>query len=317
MIDASSVDLNKSGTYKVKLTYKSSVKEVEITIIEGSTSTYFITINNELSTTLDVGTTDVDFKQFFFIKDSNGNSVEVLDSMIDLSNVNLGEAGTFTITIKYQDLVKDLLFNVVAKDNDIVYEDFDLIFDMMKDLELDNKGTATSEHKIKVKGTVYMDVISETSLVYLTDGKNFVKLHGEKIHNYTAPNSVYEVECYYKSHIYQPTFEVINPSNDIKRLAGELIVGEIEVKEVTLSEILALKRENFALNISNGYLQSMLKIKGYLQLDTHNSSKYDYCLTIGETYTKNNTGYINNGLYFKNDVEELDDFLLIMRLLKK
>ena len=111
-------------------------------------------------------------------------------------------------------------------------------------------------------------------------------------------------------------FEVVNPANDIMRVTDAEAVSEIEVLEVTLEEILALKKENFALNITNGYLQSMLKVKGYLHLDTHNSSKYDYALTINETYTKNDTGYINNGLYFKNDVEELVDVLIDYQVVK-
>ena len=71
-----------------------------------------------------------------------------------------------------------------------------------------------------------------------------------------------------------------------------------------------MKKEDFVSNINNGYLQSMLKITGYLQIDTHNSNKYDYCLTVGEKYSKNDTGYIKNGLYFKNDVEELEEHLV-------
>src|SRR5690606_19963508 len=155
-----------------------------------------------------------------------------------------------------------------------------------------NKGTATSEEKIIVRGTVYMDVKSETKLVYLTDGKYIIKLHGEKMHNYTTEGNVYEIVCNYKAHIYQPTLEVINPANDIKIIKDAEAVTSIEVKEVTLSEILSLKRENFVENINNGYLQSMLKVIGFLHLDTHNSNKYDYLLTLKETYTKNKTGYI-------------------------
>src|SRR5690606_27737260 len=81
-------------------------------------------------------------------------------------------------------------------------------------------------------------------------------------------------------------------------------------KEVTLSEILNMKRENFVQNLNNEYLQSMLLIKGFLQLDTHNSTRWDYALTVNETYTKNDTQYIHNGLYFKNDIGELEDFLM-------
>ncbi len=54
----------------------------------------------------------------------------------------------------------------------------------------------------------------------------------------------------------------------------------------------------------------MLKLEGYLQLDTYNSTTWDYALTTQETYTKNNTQYINNGLYFKNDVDDLEYLLM-------
>ena len=191
-----------------------------------------------------------------------------------------------------------------------VIEDFDVLFTHIKNLELDSKGTATSTSQVTIKGTVYMDVKSETTLVYITDGKNFIKLHGDKIHNYTTPNQVYEVVGYYKSYLYQPTFEVITPSSDILALRDELPVTEITFKEVTLDEIVNLKKEDFFSNINNGYLQSMLHVKGYLQLDTHNSSKWDYALTINETYTKNDTQYINNALYFKNEVGELESILI-------
>ena len=79
---------------------------------------------------------------------------------------------------------------------------------------------------------------------------------------------VYEITFYYQAYQYIPTLEVVNPANDIMRVTDAEAVSEIEVLEVTLEEILALKKENFALNITNGYLQSMLKVKGYLHLDT-------------------------------------------------
>lgn len=199
---------------------------------------------------------------------------------------------------------------------DKVYDDFSLVLNMIKELDLDSKGTATSKETIKVKGTIYMDVKSETTLVYITDGKNFIELHGEKIHNSTTPGLVYEIVCYYKAHLYHPTLEVTNPTTDITRLTTEIPVTEIEVKEVTLVEILSLKKENFVFNITNGYLQSMLKINGYLQIDTHNSTRFDYCLTTNETYLKNDTGYIDNSLYFKNDVEDLEAYLSDFEVVK-
>lgn len=192
----------------------------------------------------------------------------------------------------------------------LIIEDFDILFNLIKVLELDSKGTATSQVEVTIKGTLYMDVKNETTLVYLTDGKKFIRLHGNKIHNYTQPNTVYEVTGYYKAFLYQPTFEVNNPDTDIKSLKTETPISTIIYKEVLLSDILNLKKENFVFNIEQGYLQSMLRIKGYLQLDQHNSTRWDYALTTNETYAKNDTQYIQNGLYFKNDVGELEDFLI-------
>ena len=209
----------------------------------------------------------------------------------------------------YENYLYDIGQHNIIYEDDVI-DDFDILFNHIKNLELDSKGTATSESVVTIRGTIYMDVKSETTLVYITDGKNFIKLHGDKIHNYTTPNQVYEVVGYYKSYLYQPTFEVVTPSTDITVLRDETPITNITSKEVTLEEILAMKKENFVSNINNGYLQSMLQIKGYLQLDTHNSSKWDYALTINETYTKNDTQYINNALYFKNEVGELENILI-------
>ena len=209
----------------------------------------------------------------------------------------------------YENYLYDIGQHNIIYEDDVI-DDFDILFNHIKNLELDSKGTATSESVVTIRGTIYMDVKSETTLVYITDGKNFIKLHGDKIHNYTTPNQVYEVVGYYKSYLYQPTFEVVTPSTDITVLRDETPITNITSKEVTLEEILAMKKENFVSNINNGYLQSMLQIKGYLQLDTHNSSKWDYALTINETYTKNDTQYINNALYFKNEVSELENILI-------
>lgn len=197
-----------------------------------------------------------------------------------------------------------------------VISDFDLLFTLIKSLNLNDKGTATGSSQITIKGTVFMDVKNETTLVYITDGKNFIKLHGEKIHNYTSPDQVYQVVGDYKSFLYQPTFGVTNPQSDIIAVKSEAPVEEYFYKEVSLSEVVSLKKENFLYNLEQGYLQSMLKVRGFLQLDTHNSTRYDYALTVTESYTKNNTQYINNGLYFKNDIGELEDFLIDYEVVK-
>lgn len=394
MLDVSLVDMSKAGSYMIRISYEGVENQVTITVTATEEEiTYTLSINASLPTTLELNTTEVDFKAYFTITDSNGNAVEVLESMIDSSNVNLGEVGTYNLVLNYQGLSKTVVLEVVDRTPVIIYsvvindalptefkvgtetvdfkayfiitdsnestievtddmldlslvdftkigtfsitlnlyaiehvlsfevtpdysyedeviEDFDILFDLIKGLELNSKGTATSAYSITIKGTVYMDVQNETTLVYITDGKNFIKLHGEKVHNYTSLNTVYEVKGKFKSHLYIPTFSVVNPGTDIKVISGATPVSTITVKEVSLSTILNLKLENFVENINNGYLQSMLKVTGYLQLDTHNSTRWDYALTATETYTKNNTQYINNGLYFKNDIGELEDTLI-------
>lgn len=199
---------------------------------------------------------------------------------------------------------------------DYVYNDLEEVFNLIKDLKLDSKGTAISEETITVNGTVYMDVKSETTLVYLTDGKYLIKLHGGKIHNYTTPGKVYQITCYYKSHIYQPTLEVNNPATDLVIIPDEAPAVLTHLKEVSISELTSLKRENFKYNIENGYLQSMLKITAYVQLDTHNSKKYDYCLTKNESYQKNDTGYIKDALYLKNDYYDASRYLTDFEVIK-
>lgn len=193
---------------------------------------------------------------------------------------------------------------------DQVIEDFDYLYSLIAMLELDSKGTATSTYEVTIKGTVYMDVSNETKLVYITDGKSFIKLHGDYMHNYTSPNTVYEITGNFKAYQFIPTFEVSNLESNIIALRDETPVDNVLIKEVNVEEIVNLKKENFVENINNGYLQSMLKITGYLQLDDHNSSKLDYALTVNETYSKNQTQYINDAIYFKNDVEDLETFLV-------
>ena len=75
--------------------------------------------------------------------------------------------------VTYQNDLSDLgKHNFTYEDQ--VIEDFDILFNLIKGLELNSKGTATSAYSITIKGTVFMDVQNETTLVYITDGK---KLH--------------------------------------------------------------------------------------------------------------------------------------------
>lgn len=218
--------------------------------------------------------------------------------------------------ICYENYLYGLGNHFTSYEQDEVIDDFDVLFTLIKNLSLDDKGSATSPNKIKVKGTVFLDVKPEVTLVYLTDGLYIIKLYGTKIHNYTIPNRVYEIECYYRAHIYQPTLEVENPASDILAVNNEEAVTSIPYKEVEFVEITQLKRENFVKNIEDGYLSSVLKLTGYLHLDTHNSSKFDYALTNTENYTKNTTGYINDGIYFKNDYEDCALYLSDYEVIK-
>ena len=300
MLNLNELNLNKAGTYNISITYKDVTKTLIITVFEEPT-TYDILINESLPTRFEINTDDIDFKAYFTILDNKGNQITVSNSMIDSSNVDYGVEGTYVVYILYQGIEREISITFYKEE---VIEDFDVLFDLIKNLEINNKGTATSKNQIRIKGTIFIDVQNETKLVFITDGKSVIRLYGDKMHNYTAPGNVYEVYGYYKSHIYQPTFEVVTPSKDIKKLNDETPITEINVKEVSLQEIVNLKRENFVENIENGYLQSLLKVKGYLQHDSSNSTRYDYALTTTIGYTKNNTGHINNALYFKNDIAE-------------
>ena len=301
MLNLNELNLNKAGTYNISITYKDVTKTLSITVFEEPT-TYDILINESLPTRFEINTDDIDFKAYFTILDNKGNQITVSNSMIDSTNVDYGVEGTYVVYILYQGIEKEISITFYKEE---IIEDFDVLFDLIKNLEINNKGTATSKNQIRIKGTIFIDVQNETKLVFITDGKSVIRLYGDRMHNYTAPGNVYEVYGYYKSHIYQPTFEVVAPSKDIKKLNDETPITEINVKEISLQEIVNLKRESFVENIENGYLQSLLKVKGYLQHDSSNSKRFDYALTTTIGYKKNITGHINNALYFKNDIAEL------------
>ena len=209
-----------------------------------------------------------------------------------------------------QDLAQHFQLN-----EDTVVDKFYYLFELLSEFELNNKGNSIQSKKVRIKGTIYMDVINETKLVYITDGYYFIKVHGDYIHNYTAVGQVYEIVGDLQVYQYMPNFAVSNLINDITRVDGD-VVTDIYIKEVELSEIVKMKRENFLENLNNGYLQHMLKITGYLQYDDHNSTRPDYALTVTESYTKNDTQYIKDALYFKNDTTELKKDLSYFEVIK-
>ena len=78
---------------------------------------YEITINPDKSRTLEVGD-EVDFTQFFIVKDSNGNQITVTNSMLDLSKVNLAKPGSFAVTLTIGKQWKTATFIVIEKKNE-------------------------------------------------------------------------------------------------------------------------------------------------------------------------------------------------------
>src|SRR5690606_14885533 len=93
-----------------------------------NTITYEIEINEELPTTIEVGSS-IDFKNYFRIIASNDEEVEVTSEMLDLTEVDLNNVGKFKITIKYLELEKTLEFTVISpkdsEDAEDDEEDFD------------------------------------------------------------------------------------------------------------------------------------------------------------------------------------------------
>src|SRR5690606_33096679 len=89
----------------------------------------------------------------------------------------------------YENYLYDIGQHKITYDEEPI-EDFAILFNLIKNLTLDSKGSAKAQLAVTIKGTVFMDVKNETTLVYITDGTYFIKLHGQKIHNYTSPNTV-------------------------------------------------------------------------------------------------------------------------------
>ncbi|WP_143224692.1 bacterial Ig-like domain-containing protein, partial [Acholeplasma laidlawii] len=122
MLDVSLVDMSKAGSYMIRISYEGVENQVTITVTATEEEiTYTLSINASLPTTLELNTTEVDFKAYFTITDSNGNAVEVLESMIDSSNVNLGEVGTYNLVLNYQGLSKTVVLEVVDRTPVIIY----------------------------------------------------------------------------------------------------------------------------------------------------------------------------------------------------
>ena len=75
---------------------------------------YEITLNSSKSFVLTVGD-EVDFAQYFVIKDKKGLQLAVTEDMLDLSRVNTSTPGMFTVTVSIGSVSKTATFLVKAK----------------------------------------------------------------------------------------------------------------------------------------------------------------------------------------------------------
>src|SRR5690554_1707989 len=122
MVDSTDVNLSEAGSYVVKINYEGVERQVTITVeLPPEELTYTITVNDELPTTFDVNSEDVDFKKYFVITDSKGNNVTVLDEMVDSTDVNLNEAGSYVVKISFEGLEKQVTINVELPPEELTY----------------------------------------------------------------------------------------------------------------------------------------------------------------------------------------------------
>lgn len=76
--------------------------------------TYTVTPDTSKSLTLNVGDSDVDFTQYFILKDSDGNVIPVTADMLDLSYVDTSKTGGFMVYLNYNGSSGALWFTVVT-----------------------------------------------------------------------------------------------------------------------------------------------------------------------------------------------------------
>ena len=72
---------------------------------------YTITLNTAQSYILEVGD-EVDYTQYFIVKDQGGKQVEVTESMLDLSKADTSKPGFFTVTVTIGGISKTATFTV-------------------------------------------------------------------------------------------------------------------------------------------------------------------------------------------------------------
>lgn len=77
-------------------------------------SEYEISLNPSKSFTVEVGD-EIDFTEYFIVKDKNGNQIVVTEDMLDLSRVDTSVPGAFTVTVSIGGVSKSATFFVKAK----------------------------------------------------------------------------------------------------------------------------------------------------------------------------------------------------------
>ena len=78
---------------------------------------YEITLNENKSFTVEVGD-EIDYTQYFIVKDKNGKKIPVTESMLDLSRADTSKIGSFTVTLTLGNFSKKATFIVVPKKDD-------------------------------------------------------------------------------------------------------------------------------------------------------------------------------------------------------
>lgn len=92
---------------------------------------YDISTDESKSYTLEVGD-EVDFTQYFIVKDNNGNQIVVTENMLDLTQVDTSAVGTFTVTLKIGSSVGKATFIVVPQGTTSADEDYRITVDTSK-----------------------------------------------------------------------------------------------------------------------------------------------------------------------------------------
>ena len=75
---------------------------------------YYVAIDTSKPTELTVGDT-VDYTGYFIVADEDGKAVTVTEDMLDLSEADTSQAGTFTVTLSIGKVSRSITFTVVAK----------------------------------------------------------------------------------------------------------------------------------------------------------------------------------------------------------